>query len=192
MRDVCGVRYTVEAVRPDRKVQLQLLPMTGLRDFHAERHGADQGFKAEASERGVRVTNGYDALHVASDNGRFVQATDWWYGQVYPIETDSGQDDAEDLVRCPAHLVLEATGSASITLWMSVEPEQQKTPAGDWNGERNRRKQAVMAPAGRGTPENVSAGISSPDSFFKVGGDSCCQGILSSFRKSPDGTRARP
>ena len=120
--NVCGVRfYTVEAVRPDRKVQLQLLPMTGLCDFHAERHGADQGFKAEASESAVFVsTNGYDALHVASDNGRFVEAPDWWYGQVYAIETDRGQDDNEDLFT-PGRFIAEGTGRLTVTLWASTD-----------------------------------------------------------------------
>ncbi len=136
-RNVCGVRYTVEAVRPDRKVQLQLLPMTGLRDFHAERHGADQGFKAEASERGVRVTNGYDALHVASDNGRFVQAPDWWYGQVYAIETDRGQDDNEDLFT-PGRFIAEGTGRLTVTLWASTDAIAPL----DWDGEVRRWREA--------------------------------------------------
>ncbi len=30
-RNICGIRYTVEADRPDRKIRFQMLPMTGLR-----------------------------------------------------------------------------------------------------------------------------------------------------------------
>ena len=44
------------------------------------------------------------------------QARDWWYGHVYPIETERGQDDTEDLFT-PGRFATRDHGKATLTLW---------------------------------------------------------------------------
>ena len=139
MRNVAVVRYTIDPGRR-RKIQFSLLPFVSLRDFHTERHAAGTEFQVRSDGRQVTVSQGQHAVHVFADAGDFRAASDWWYGHVYPIETERGLDDIEDLFN-PGRFVLEADGATSITLWASVE----LTSMPDWEGELKRRREAVLA-----------------------------------------------
>ncbi len=119
-QNVCGVRYTIEADRPDRKLRLSLLPMVSLRDFHAERRGADAGMHVHPAERGAVISEGANSLHLLAETGRFAAAPDWWYGHYYAIEAERGQDDNEDLFT-PGRFVVVGTGRLTVTLWASME-----------------------------------------------------------------------
>ena len=57
-RNIAAVRYTVDSHQADRKLQLRLLPLIGLRDFHAERHGSDAAFAVDVGVRNVSVREG--------------------------------------------------------------------------------------------------------------------------------------
>src|SRR5207248_2366571 len=138
LKNVTAVRYTVDA--GDRPFQLRLLPFVSLRDFHALRHGDSASFRVEGGDRQVTVGEGPHVVTITSDAGCFTQQGDWWYGHVYPVETERGQDDSEDLFS-PGRFVLAGQGKATITLWMALEP----TPPGDWEAERKRRRDVVMA-----------------------------------------------
>jgi predicted glycogen debranching enzyme len=149
LNNVAAVRYTIDA--PNRPFRLSLLPMFSLRDFHALRQAGSTTFRAEAAERRVTVGEGPHVATITTDTGRFEQKADYWYGQVYPIETERGQDDIEDLYT-PGRFVLEGRDRGTITLWIGLEP----VDPGDWEAERRRRYDAVMAACTE--PENIGAG----------------------------------
>jgi predicted glycogen debranching enzyme len=134
-KNVSAVRYTINS--GDRPFRLSLLPMVSLRDFHALRQAGWASFAAESSERAVTVSEGALSVTITSDGGSFTQQPDWWYGQIYPIESERGQDDAEDLYT-PGRFVLAGSGTTSITLWISLE----KIGPMNWDQELERRKVA--------------------------------------------------
>jgi predicted glycogen debranching enzyme len=138
LKNVAAVRYSVNSGM--RQFRLNLMPFVSLRDFHALRQANSVSFRTDAQPRRITVGEGPNELTVVSDAGAFVAKEGWWYGHVYPIETDRGQDDSEDLFS-PGSFVLEGQGSASITLWMALEPMEP----GDWNEELKMRQTAVAA-----------------------------------------------
>jgi predicted glycogen debranching enzyme len=141
-QNVAGVRYRIEPAG-GRKFRLDLLPFVSLRDFHALRHsGANFDVRGDGDQAAVR--EGTHAVHLRANAGRFTPGGDWWYGHVYPIETERGQDDTEDLF-CPGRFTFEADGPAGVTLWASVEPLVQLP---DWN-EQLRRRDAFRQQARR-------------------------------------------
>ena len=141
-RNTAGIRYRIEAP-PERQVRLELLPFVSLRDFHALRQapGANFDVKAEAFEMAVGESGTKNTLHFRADAGEFIKQGDWWYGHTYPIETDRGQDDSEDLF-APGRLIYNTRGSSTLTLWASMEGSD----ALQWDTELARRPEAFAGP----------------------------------------------
>ncbi len=153
MRNVVGVRYTVESPDAARKLRLGLAPFLALRDFHAMRRAGDVRFDVAAGPRDVRVEDERHRARVWADAGRFEEAHDWWYGHVYSIETDRGQDDAEDLFT-PGRFIVEGAGRLSVTVWADLEVRATIEPAAHaprsayaWDEELKRRRAAVASAA---------------------------------------------
>ncbi|HEX8911262.1 MAG TPA: amylo-alpha-1,6-glucosidase [Humisphaera sp.] len=175
-RNVTGVRYTVDA--GPRHAKLELAPFTGLRDFHGDRqrNGADFGVKVGGSAGNPRVvvTDGWQSVAVQADGGAFAEHHDWWYGHVYPIETERGLGDHEDLFT-PGRFVAEGTGTFTLTLWATVDAD---LPLPDWDAELLKLKQARgewSLPGGRATSPAVRRLIRAADDFVVA-------------RQAPDGT----
>ncbi len=147
-QNVTAVRYEIDA--GDRAFKMQLIPFASLRDFHSLRRAEWSQFYGEAKDRQVTIREGGNAVTVTADAGRFEQAWDFWYGNIYLVESERGQDDCEDLYK-PGQFVLEGRGKASITLWISLDG----APPGDWDAERKRRADAVAAACR--DPENLAA-----------------------------------
>jgi predicted glycogen debranching enzyme len=145
-RNVVGIRYTVQST-PGRPLRMQLLPFTGLRDFHALRRADGAQFKVTAAPREVIVEESGNKLYIQCDAGGFEQRGDWWYGHTYSVETERGQDDTEDLY-CPGSFKLEMTGSGTVTLWAGCAP----TELYDWDQEVARRASAIGKSASSATP----------------------------------------
>src|SRR5206468_5229790 len=93
--NAAGVRYTIDS--GSRALEFRVWPFFSMRDFHATRHANGYDLPNEIREDGVTVTVDQLALHVRGDAGKFEKDPSWWYGHVYPIEADRGQDDTEDL-----------------------------------------------------------------------------------------------
>ena len=161
-KNAAAVRYTVNS--GDRAFRLSLLPMVSLRDFHVLRRAGSASFRTESAERRVTVGEGPFEVTISSDAGSFTQQPDWWYGQIYPIEAERGQDDSEDLFT-PGRFVLAGSGTASITLWIGME----KIEGMNWDQELGRRKIV--------TSKSLAVGrlLRAADDFVVT-------------RKSPDGT----
>jgi predicted glycogen debranching enzyme len=121
-RNTVTIAYTI-APPASRRVELNLAPMVSMRDFHALRrqNGADFKVAAESAAVNITTTNGDKSvsLRVESDQGVFSHKEDWWFDHVYPVETERGQDDEEDLF-CPGTFVFETDKPANVTITASV------------------------------------------------------------------------
>lgn len=131
-RNVAGIRYTVEAAR-GRRLRLDLLPFAAMRDFHHLRHAYGAQLDIRADPHQVILHHAPDKLDlfVRADAGAFNPGGDWWYGHRYPVETERGQDDTEDLF-CPGRFTLDGDGRIDVTLWASTEPLSELP---DWDRE---------------------------------------------------------
>jgi predicted glycogen debranching enzyme len=126
--NVTAVRYTVDPGAKPRSFKLMLQPFVSLRDFHSLRRADSSQFRMQAGENAVTVGEGPNEVTIAADTGAFNAEPNWWYGHVYPAETERGQDDLEDLYT-PGTFVLQGTEKLSITLWMGLPPMK----AGTWD-----------------------------------------------------------
>jgi predicted glycogen debranching enzyme len=136
-RDVAILRYQIDP--RGRRAQLDLLPMVGLRDFHALQRGTDKAYDVHADDDRVAVRSGEHTLHLrcSGAGARFKSTPDWWKDHWYAIEHERGQDHVEDLYT-PGRFVLQTTRDATVTLvasMASVEPV-------DWDAEIQRRAAA--------------------------------------------------
>ena len=127
-KNVAALRYTVTGGSHD--FELALLPFVSLRDFHSLRHEAGASFVTESEAARVTVRQDDLAVTLAADAGTFEQSPSWWYHHKYPIETERGQDDDEDLYT-PGRFVLAGTGTQSVTLWVGLKAEKP----GNWDAE---------------------------------------------------------
>ena len=123
-RQAAAVRYTVYAGTAadgrGRAFTLAVQPFVSLRDFHALRHAGGTPFGVDAKPDAVTVRDGPNAVTIAADGAAFAGHADWWYGHVYPVETERGQDDREDLFT-PGTFTLSGRGRGTFTLWLSLD-----------------------------------------------------------------------
>jgi len=138
-----GVRYTIDPGKKD--VELSLLPFVRMMDFHALRH-EKEAFDESHGPRECSIGLGPNKLKIVADGGSFRPQPDWWYGQSYPIETERGLDDREDLYT-PGRFVIAVKKRTSITLWAGAEP----TGSFNWDQELARR-QKVFKPTPNASP----------------------------------------
>jgi predicted glycogen debranching enzyme len=130
-----GIRYTIDPGA--KQIELSLLPLVRMMDFHALRH-EKAVFDESHGQRKCSVGLGPNKLAIEADAGSFQPEPDWWYGQTYAIETERGLDDREDLYR-PGRFVFTTDRPASITLWAGAEPMGRF----DWDQEIARRQEVA-------------------------------------------------
>lgn len=118
-RSVVGVRYRVDP-GPHRQVTLRLMPFVALRDFHALVQKGTTMFDLVPEARGCMVGLHGKRLWLKSDAATFEPRPDWWYEHTYPLETERGQDDREDLFT-PGQFVVNVTSVTTITLWAGLD-----------------------------------------------------------------------
>jgi len=174
MKNVTAVRYTVDP--GGRAFKLTLQPFTALRDFHSLRNAGWAQIRTQARQRSVSVGEGANEVTITADAGRFIEQQDWWYGHVYPVDSERGQGDQEDLFT-PGMFVVEGNSKTTITLWMAMD----QSPPGDWDAEVSRRQKAIVALCGN--PPHPICSSKSPviQQLFRASNDFVV------FRKSPDG-----
>ncbi len=171
-QQAAAVRYTVYAGTAanglGRQFKLAVRPFLGLRDFHALRR-VGQAFSIAPAEQRVTVTDGHNSVTITGDGATFAESADWWFGHVYPIETERGQDDTEDLFT-PGTFTLQGRGRGTFTLWIALDPSATFTT---YDAELARRPPAPMPP--KPTSRTVNQ-LSHAAADFVVA------------RKSPDGS----
>jgi glycogen debranching enzyme len=158
--NVAALRYTIDP--KGRAFKLMLQPFASLRDFHWLRQAGSAQFRVHSSAQSVTVGEGPNEVSITADTGAFFQEPNWWYAQVYPVDSERGQGDQEDLYT-PGYFWAESKSKLSITLWMGLAPEK----LGQWGG-------GVKRPVGS---------VKNPDiqKLFHAANDFVV------FRKSPDG-----
>ncbi len=120
MMNVVEITYDVT---PDKgqRVDLGLLPFVALRDFHALRRYGGTHLDTRSSAHSVSMTEGRWTLTLDGENARFAPSPDWWFGHNYPIETERGQDDSEDLYT-PGRFTARFDEPGRVTLRAYVDP----------------------------------------------------------------------
>jgi len=122
-KSVVGVRYTVDP-GPHKKAEVRVMPFIALRDFHGLQRKDGAFFDLSISDRACVVAKHDLKLMLRSDVGTFVQRPDWWYDHTYPVETERGLDDREDLFT-PGHFLVAVTEPTTFTIWTGLnEPTE--------------------------------------------------------------------
>jgi predicted glycogen debranching enzyme len=135
-RNVVAVRYALDPA--GHHVQLDLAPFVSLRDFHGTRHRGEGEFTTDAAEQRVVVATPDHAIHLHADRARFMRDPQWWLAHKYPIESERGLGDTEDLFT-PGHFTLSTSEPATLLLWAAMEPVEQI----DWMAELHLCREAV-------------------------------------------------
>ncbi len=114
-KPVVAIRYTIDP-GSNKQAELRLMPFVALRDFHATMRKGEVQFDLNARERGVEIGRRELKLHLEASAGTFTARPDWWYDHTYPIETERGLDDHEDLFS-PGVFSVTATAPMSFVIW---------------------------------------------------------------------------
>ncbi|MBC8107395.1 MAG: glycogen debranching enzyme family protein [Anaerolineae bacterium] len=135
-RNTAAVRYTIEP-HDFKPLQFSMLPFMAMRDFHALRAVSTARFDVHHDRHAVTVRDRALSCHIRCDKGHFISQQDWWFGQLYAIELERGQDFTEDLYM-PGRFVVEVTEPTTVTIWVSTEsPDSVETI--DFDAELRRR-----------------------------------------------------
>ena len=140
-RNVVGIQYTIDP-GAGGPVHFRLQPFAALRDFHALlKH--DNNIEVRPGETGCLLKRWGHELHLRFDGVPFYEQADWWYNFAYPVETERGQDDTEDLF-CPGNFSVVVDKPTTFVLWAGLEPVGEM----NWETELARRElqTAVNAP----------------------------------------------
>lgn len=148
-KPIVGVRYSIEPLNK-KKVELKLQPFVSLRDFHSLLSKRDGMFEVSSSQTSCAIGANGQKLTLLIDSGKFIHHDDWWFNHVYPVETERGLDDREDLFS-PGSFSCCATEPTQMTLWASMIPMQSPLHFDD---ERKRAEQSAKIPAMQTTAQN--------------------------------------
>lgn len=172
-KNTVAVRYRVEPadVRP---MQFSLLPFCAMRDFHALRFTQTARFDVKHKKHSADVRERDVSLHVRCDKGQFHSQGDWWFGHVYNIEAERGQEFSEDLYS-PGRFTIEITEPTTLTLWASTERDADEIESIDFDAELKRRAAVSSGHATAGASRTMSRLVHAANDF-----------VVS--RKAPDGT----
>ena len=119
-KPIVGVRYRLDP-GPHRRAELRLMPFVALRDFHATLHKGDVQFELTARPDGVDVGRQALKLSLHAAGAAFAQRPDWWYDHTFPLETERGLDDREDLFTPGVFTIAAQQGApATLTLWAGI------------------------------------------------------------------------
>jgi predicted glycogen debranching enzyme len=145
LKNAIGVRYTIDT--GGKEIEFRAAPFFAMRDFHSTRHAAGYDFTFLNESRRLIVDVEGLSCEMRADGGgagggTFTKDPSWWYGHVYPIETDRGQDDSEDLFT-PGRFIWNLKGQQTVTLWAGVP----NVTVLDWDQELTKRKKAFAEKA---------------------------------------------
>ncbi len=115
------LRYRVTGLdKPTARATLRLEPMLALRDFHHLRRGGNPGIEVPAPGT-MRVAEGTLAVTLHCAGARAEPGGHWWYAVHYPLDTERGQDDTEDLfIPGRFNLQLEPAAEHEIALTIAL------------------------------------------------------------------------
>ena len=94
-QNVAAVRYVVEPGKS--AVSLAVSPFVSLRDFHSLTRRGDGPIETQSAAGLVRVHRDDLAMYLRCDSAKWTPTGDWWFNHMYPVETERGQTDTEDL-----------------------------------------------------------------------------------------------
>jgi predicted glycogen debranching enzyme len=148
-RNAMALRYTIVPAH-FKPLTFSLLPFLSMRDFHALRAAQTARFEVKHHRQSVTVRSGANggamAVHIRCDRGQFQPQQDWWFGHLYAIEAERGQDFQEDLYT-PGRFSLEVVAPTTMTLLAGADPEsEEELEQIDFDAEVRRRAGARKPP----------------------------------------------
>lgn len=135
-RNVCGIRYTINP-GPAGPCELRLQPFVALRDFHALLRN-DPSIDVRAQTSGCIARRYGNELFMHCEGMNFIEHRDWWYNFTYPVESERGQDDSEDLFT-PGHFMVNVESTTTFTFWAGLEPVEKM----DWSAQEAMRSENI-------------------------------------------------
>ncbi|MEQ9460952.1 MAG: amylo-alpha-1,6-glucosidase [Phycisphaeraceae bacterium] len=128
------LRYRINGLQhtPDGAT-LRLRPMLSLRDFHAllQQHAAPP-FDLRVADDELTVTAGNQhTITLSAEGAPFHPDPTWWHNIWYPLETNRGQEDREDLFVPGAfelHLPPAEDHDLTLTINLGENPAEPQTP----------------------------------------------------------------
>ena len=136
-RNVVGVRYDIDP-GPGGPVSFRVQPFVTLRDFHGLQRADHHSDVVSSAIGGCTVRRWGHELRLKCTGANFTEYKDWWYHFVYPIETERGQDDNEDLFT-PGTFAAKISEPTTLTFWAGLED----VDAMDWDAEVQKRHDHV-------------------------------------------------
>ena len=133
-RNIAGIRYTIDPGTAG-PCEFRVRPFVTLRDFHSLLR-ADHHSDVQSSPTHCTVRRWGHELRMRCDGAKFTEYKDWWYSFVYPMETERGQDDTEDLFT-PGTFSVNVEKPTTFILWAGLEPVDGL----DWDAEFAKREQ---------------------------------------------------
>jgi len=132
-RNIVGIRYDVNpgAAGP---IDFRVRPFVTLRDFHSLQR-ADWHSDVYSTPSECVVRRWGHELRMTCGAAEFSEYKDWWYSFVYPMETERGQDDTEDLFT-PGTFLVKIAAPMSFVFWAGLDPVEGL----DWEAEVAKRQ----------------------------------------------------
>ena len=117
---VIHYRIVNESRRP---VTLRIYPLVNCRDFHDAIFENDWPFDQRVQDQQVEIEPFSGAPHIwlASDQGRYTGAPDWYRGMYYRVERERGLPSHEDHF-LPGHFTVQCDTCEGFTIVVSAEP----------------------------------------------------------------------
>ncbi len=135
-KNVVGIRYDIDpGQQVDVKFRLQ--PFVALRDFHSLMP-ADGSMETRVTMDGIVVKRYGNELFMRFENADFNQQEHWWYSFNYPVDTERGQEDTEDLFM-PGAFSVRVNEPCTFVFWAGLEPVNQL----EWPRELEKRRQST-------------------------------------------------
>lgn len=167
--------------------RLQVRPMLRMQDAHSLLRASEHaGFRADSSQRHVKVQREWRTLDLACDAGWFEEAAQWWYNFAYEHERDRGYDWVEDLWSPGAfnlQLRPAATGGITITAWTASPPASLS----DSRAAAAARLSALVAATADSAPPSergpIAKLVAASDDFVvhRAGGDASARSIIAGY-----------
>ncbi|MDW8105015.1 MAG: amylo-alpha-1,6-glucosidase [Armatimonadota bacterium] len=118
-----AIRYSLLSGR--QAMRLHLIPLFACRGYHAltRANNALNPHPDEVATGRYRLTpyEGLPPIYLHTGAARLLPRADWYYGFHYPVETERGLDDTEDLWT-PGTLVCDLQRGKGVTIAVSLEP----------------------------------------------------------------------
>lgn len=117
-RNVVGIKYEIDPGQGG-PLTFRVQPFVTLRDFHSLQR-ADHHSDVRPAHHGCDVHRWGHQLRLRCVGADFIEYKDWWYNFAYPVESERGQDDTEDMFT-PGNFTATIAKPTTLILWAGLD-----------------------------------------------------------------------